>query len=275
MRRTPSARPARSFEFPGFMAVYHARAGTKATPTSWMTARCRADRASSCLICKSWFPSSTSPSRRRATPKRRWSRRWRSRASAGRAPTRRRSPRCWPAPTSRSRRRSSYRPSSGSWSAICWPSISPISSTSVSHLSSKTSWTISRRAIAPGCRRCSEFYGPFNETLKKAEASIERVKLKDEPAGVDCEKCGRPMVIKIGQASANSWPAAVSLSAAMPGHFWSRSEMICPKCHEGEVVERRSKQGRVFYGCSRYPECDFVDWNKPVDHQCPKCGNPT
>ena len=118
-----------------------------------------------------------------------------------------------------------------------------------------------------------EFYGPFRETMDKAETSIERVKLKDEPAGVDCDKCGRPMVIKIGRYGKflacsgfpecrNARPLLVTI------------DMTCPKCKEGEIVERRSKKGRVFYGCSRYPDCDFSSWNKPVDHQCPRCGNP-
>ena len=131
--------------------------------------------------------------------------------------------------------------------------------------------------IATGDRKwvptLREFYGPFSETMKLAETTIERVKLKDEPAGVDCEKCGRPMVFKIGKYGKflacsgfpecrNARPLLVTI------------DMNCPTCHEGDVVERRTKRGRVFYGCSRYPECDFSTWNKPVDHQCPKCGNP-
>jgi len=118
-----------------------------------------------------------------------------------------------------------------------------------------------------------EFYGPFNETLKKAEVSIERVHLKDEPAGVDCDKCGRPMLIKIGRfgkfLACSGFPECRNAKPLLV-----KTEMVCPTCHIGDVVERRSKKGRVFYGCSRYPECDFVTWNKPVDHQCPKCGNP-
>ena len=118
-----------------------------------------------------------------------------------------------------------------------------------------------------------EFYGPFDETLKKAETSIERVKLKDEPAGVDCEKCGRPMVIKMGKygkfLACSGFPECRNARPLL-----TTIGMTCPKCHEGEVVERRSKRGRVFYGCSRYPDCDFSEWNKPIEHQCPKCGNP-
>jgi ssDNA-binding Zn-finger/Zn-ribbon topoisomerase 1 len=47
--------------------------------------------------------------------------------------------------------------------------------------------------------------------------------------------------------------------------------VTCPKCHEGQVVERKSKKNRIFYGCSRYPDCDFTDWNKPIGRACPKC----
>jgi DNA topoisomerase-1 len=125
------------------------------------------------------------------------------------------------------------------------------------------------RAWVPTLR---EFYTPFQETLKLAESTIERVKLKDEPAGIDCEKCGRPMLIKMGRYGKflacsgfpecrNARPLLVTI------------DMSCPKCHEGEIVERRTRKGKIFYGCSRYPECDFSEWNKPVDHQCPKCGN--
>jgi DNA topoisomerase-1 len=109
--------------------------------------------------------------------------------------------------------------------------------------------------------------------MKLAETSIERVKLKDEPAGVDCEKCGRPMVIKMGKygkfMACSGFPDCRN---AQP--IKATIGLDCPKCHQGQVVERRSKKGRLFYGCDRYPECDFSEWNKPIDHQCPKCGNP-
>jgi DNA topoisomerase-1 len=53
-----------------------------------------------------------------------------------------------------------------------------------------------------------------------------------------------------------------------------RTGVTCPTCGQGEIVERRSKKGRTFYGCERYPDCDFVSWNKPVATPCPKCGGP-
>jgi DNA topoisomerase-1 len=118
-----------------------------------------------------------------------------------------------------------------------------------------------------------EFYGPFVETLARAEQSMERVRLKDEPAGEDCERCGRPMVIKLGKygkfLACSGFPECRNARPLL-----QRIGVQCPTCGEGEVVERRSKKGRAFFGCERYPACDFVSWNKPVDRACRSCGNP-
>jgi DNA topoisomerase-1 len=116
------------------------------------------------------------------------------------------------------------------------------------------------------------FYGPFTETLEKAEKSISRVKLKDEPSGEICEKCGRDMVIKLGRfgkfIACSGFPECRN---SRP--FLEKIGVPCPECREGEIVERRSKKGRTFYGCSRYPECEFSAWNKPVNVTCAKCGS--
>ena len=118
-----------------------------------------------------------------------------------------------------------------------------------------------------------EFYGPFVETLLRAEQTMERVKLKDEPAGEDCENCGRPMVIKLGKygkfLACSGFPECRNARPLL-----TRIGMTCPTCGEGEIVERRSRKGRTFFGCSRYPECDFVSWNKPVPRPCPACDTP-
>ena len=116
------------------------------------------------------------------------------------------------------------------------------------------------------------FYTPFTETLQKAEQSIERVKLKDEPSGEDCDKCGRPMVIKMGRfgkfMACSGFPECRNAKPLL-----EKVGVICPTCHQGDIVERRSKKGRTFYGCSRYPDCDFSSWNKPVNVNCPRCGH--
>jgi DNA topoisomerase-1 len=124
------------------------------------------------------------------------------------------------------------------------------------------------RAWVPTLR---EFYEPFRATLSQAEKSIERVKLKDEPAGEDCEICGRPMVIKLGRygkfLACSGFPECRNSRPLL-----QKIGIPCPTCSVGEVVERRSKKGRTFFGCSRFPECDFVSWSKPVETLCPRCG---
>jgi DNA topoisomerase-1 len=126
------------------------------------------------------------------------------------------------------------------------------------------------RAWVPTMR---EFYGPFTLTLQNAEKSMERVKLKDEPSGEICEKCGREMVIKLGRfgkfIACSGFPECRNSKPLL-----EKIGVTCPDCHEGEIVERRSKKGRTFYGCSRYPECEFSAWNKPVAVSCPRCGSP-
>ena len=118
-----------------------------------------------------------------------------------------------------------------------------------------------------------EFYGPFVESLARAEQTMERVRIKDEPAGEDCEVCGRPMVIKLGKfgkfLACSGFPECRNARPLL-----QRVGVRCPTCGEGEVVERRSKKGRTFFGCERYPACDFVSWNKPVDRRCLTCGHP-
>jgi DNA topoisomerase-1 len=124
------------------------------------------------------------------------------------------------------------------------------------------------RAWVPTMR---EFYGPFTETLKLAEKTMERVRLKDEPSDETCEKCGRPMVIKLGRygkfLACSGFPECRNSKPLL-----ERIGVKCPTCKEGDVVEKRSKKGRTFYGCDRYPACDFVAWNKPVNVTCPQCG---
>jgi DNA topoisomerase-1 len=117
-----------------------------------------------------------------------------------------------------------------------------------------------------------EFYTPFTTTLKNAEQTMERVRIKDEPTDEVCEVCGRPMVIKLGRygkfLACSGFPECRNARPLL-----TKIDVTCPTCGEGDVVERRSKKGRTFYGCSRYPDCDFVSWNKPAGEDCPECGS--
>jgi len=117
-----------------------------------------------------------------------------------------------------------------------------------------------------------QFYTPFTSTLEKAEQTMERVRIKDEPTDEVCDVCGRPMVIKLGRygkfLACSGFPDCRNAQPLL-----TKIGVPCPTCKEGEVVERRSKKGRTFYGCHRYPECDFVSWNKPTGDPCPECGS--
>ncbi|WP_105978378.1 type I DNA topoisomerase [Staphylococcus simulans] len=114
------------------------------------------------------------------------------------------------------------------------------------------------------------FYNGFKEDVERAEKEMEKIEIKDEPAGEDCEKCGSPMVIKMGRygkfMACSNFPDCRNTKAIV-----KEIGVKCPKCKDGEVVERKSKKGRIFYGCSNYPECDFISWDKPVGRDCPKC----
>lgn len=117
-----------------------------------------------------------------------------------------------------------------------------------------------------------EFYSDFDKTLKKAKEEMEGVKLqlKEDQTDIICDKCGRQMVVKVGR---------YGKFIACPGYpecknvlkFIEKTGVKCPKCN-GDVIVKHTKKKRVFYGCSNYPECDFVSWNEPVNERCPQCG---
>ncbi|MCI5545736.1 MAG: type I DNA topoisomerase [Clostridiales bacterium] len=116
----------------------------------------------------------------------------------------------------------------------------------------------------------SEFYGPFKESLDKAEATIEKVEVVDEVSDIPCDKCGAMMVYKTGRfgrfLACPNFPACHN---TMP--ILKYIDATCPECG-GRMIERMSKKGRKFYGCEHYPECEFVSWEQPVDDKCPVCG---
>lgn len=115
-----------------------------------------------------------------------------------------------------------------------------------------------------------EFYGPFSERLEKAEKEMEKIEIKDEPAGITCENCGHEMVYKMGRygkfLACSNFPDCRNTKPIL-----KEIGVKCPKCKEGNVVERKSKKKRTFYGCDRFPDCDFVSWDKPIARPCPKC----
>jgi len=115
-----------------------------------------------------------------------------------------------------------------------------------------------------------EFYGPFEKTLKAAEATIEKVKVEDEVSDIPCEKCGAMLVYKMGRfgkfLACPRFPECRHTQAILKA-----IDTPCPECG-GKIIERVSKKGRIFYGCEKYPECQNVSWDMPVTDVCPACG---
>lgn len=118
----------------------------------------------------------------------------------------------------------------------------------------------------------AEFYKDFETNVQVAENEMEKVKIKDEPAGEDCELCDSPMVFKLGRygkfMACSNFPECRNTKAIV-----KHTGVTCPTCKKGEIVERKSKKKRIFYGCERYPECEFVSWDKPIERPCPKCSS--
>ena len=116
------------------------------------------------------------------------------------------------------------------------------------------------------------FYGPFRDRLEAADAAIPKVALPEETTDEVCPECGRPMVVRRGRfgpfLACSGYPECKTTKPIV-----ERTGVTCPKCGQGELVARRSRKGRTFYGCERYPECDQVLWDRPVG-ACPVCEHP-
>jgi DNA topoisomerase-1 len=163
----------------------------------------------------------------------------------------------------------------------------------------------------------NDFYKPFTDAMEKVDAQKEQIRSDlQEESGVECDNCGRPMVIRWGRngrfMACSGYPECKNTRPLEEPTESQISDVECEKCGKpmvykvgrfgrflacsdyptckstkaiplgvscpkaecgGDVIERRSRRGKVFYGCSNYPKCDFVSWNKPVNRECPECGN--
>lgn len=115
------------------------------------------------------------------------------------------------------------------------------------------------------------FYASFEKRLTFAEEEMKEIEIQDEVSDEVCEKCGEPMVYKMGRfgkfLACSGFPDCRNTKPIVID-----TGVTCPTCQKGSIVERRSKKGRIFYGCDQYPECEFVSWDKPVQRACPQCG---
>ncbi|GAA0364970.1 type I DNA topoisomerase [Bacillus horti] len=119
-------------------------------------------------------------------------------------------------------------------------------------------------------RVLDQFYQDFEKRVTYAAEEMKEVELEDEVSDEVCEKCGKPLVYKLGRfgkfLACSGFPDCRNTKPIM-----KEIGVECPKCKKGQIVERKSKKRRLFYGCNQYPECDFVSWDKPITRTCPKC----
>jgi DNA topoisomerase-1 len=117
----------------------------------------------------------------------------------------------------------------------------------------------------------ARFYTPFAAELEAAEKKLPRLEIKDEPTDDICPNCAKPMVIKTGRfgrfISCTGYPECKTTRPILKD-----TGAKCPK-DGGMIVERKSRKGRIFYGCANYPKCDFVSWDRVVPQPCPVCGS--
>ncbi len=115
-----------------------------------------------------------------------------------------------------------------------------------------------------------DFYGPLKEELDVADKAIEKVQMEDRLSGDVCELCGKPMAIKTGRfgefLACTGYPECKNTKAIV-----KTINVKCPDCG-GDIVAKRGRSGKIFYGCSNYPECSRAFWYKPVNRKCPQCG---
>ncbi len=117
----------------------------------------------------------------------------------------------------------------------------------------------------------SDFYEAFAQELEDA-SDVDRIEIASMESDEICELCNSPMVYKFGRygkfLACSNFPECKNTKPITVG-----TGVTCPKCKEGEIVERKSRRGRIFYGCNRYPQCDFTLWDKPTHDFCETCGS--
>mgnify|MGYP001016587070 FL=1 len=122
----------------------------------------------------------------------------------------------------------------------------------------------------PWKRVIENFYPDLEESVKVAEKELESVTIRDEETDVICENCGRNMVIKYGpHGKFLACPGFPECKNTKP--YLEKIGVTCPECG-GEVCIKKTKKGRIYYGCENNPTCEFMSWNRPTNKKCPECG---
>ncbi len=116
-----------------------------------------------------------------------------------------------------------------------------------------------------------DFYEPFEQNLKQKEKELSKQEIAEEKTDKTCPKCNSPLIIKLGRFgkfyACTGFPKCRFTESLKD----NKLNIKCPKCKTGAITEKRTKKGKIFYGCDKYPKCDFAVWDKPTGDLCPKC----
>ncbi|MDD4358784.1 MAG: type I DNA topoisomerase, partial [Candidatus Pacebacteria bacterium] len=119
------------------------------------------------------------------------------------------------------------------------------------------------------------FYFPFNENLEKKYEEVDKQKPKEELTDKVCPNCGKPLAIKSGRfgkfLACTGFPECRYTEPLENKN--AKTGVCCPKCNVGEIIQKKTKKGKIFYACSKWPDCDFALWDKPTGKKCPKCNS--
>ena len=120
-----------------------------------------------------------------------------------------------------------------------------------------------------------DFYGPFEKNLSEKHIEVEK-QMPEETTDEVCQNCGKPMIVRYGRfgkfLACSGFPECKTTKSLKSREEQKPLDMACPKCVEGNVIIKKTRRGKIFYGCTRYPNCDFATWGKPTGEKCPKCG---
>jgi DNA topoisomerase-1 len=121
-------------------------------------------------------------------------------------------------------------------------------------------------------KTCEDFYIPFSKNLEEKYEEVEKTDLTKK-TDKKCPKCGSELIERLGRFgrfyACSKFPECKYTESM--GDKKEKLDIKCPKCKEGDIVQKRTKKGKIFYGCNNFPKCDFALWDKPIDEFCPKC----
>ena len=117
-----------------------------------------------------------------------------------------------------------------------------------------------------------EFYEPFAKNLEQKYEKVEQQKPEPEKTDRVCPKCGKPLLIRTSRFG-KFYACSGFPECRYVENIANKTGVKCPKCQEGDIIEKRSRRGKIFFACSRWPQCDFALWDKPTGQHCPKCSS--